>query len=101
MGNFANATMPCCMMGSDNIKAQTQIDDGILDSEDCHKTEKSDQQDAQDCSGCDCQHCVKIVELSTNTPPYIKIMPSAISFLTESIYSHQPDGVFQPPKNIS
>lgn len=98
-GNVANAAMLCCMTDAEQPKAEMQMDGGM--DMPCHKAAKSDSQDTASCDGCDCQHCVKISALSQHQSAEDFAVSGITVFTTQSIYSRQPEGVFQPPKQLS
>lgn len=98
LSGTANATMQCCMSDMDHSATALQMDNGDMP---CHEKAQKDSQDSTECNSCDCMHCVKM----SSIPPHISTRDEVNSNMqcvtTQSIYSRQPDGIFQPPKFFS
>ena len=100
VSGVVSAAMPCCMTNPDQPNSNIQMDHTDM-AMPCHKTADSNHQDTTNCDSCDCQHCVNIGALLQY--PFVKdiAVSSVAPFDIESIYSYQPEGIFQPPKLIS
>ena len=97
-GSVANAYVPCCCDSKDNMQVEMQMDYDMP----CHETEDNDKNiNNSDCEKCGCIHFVQMDKFYT--PKYYNEENASnvdISLATV-IYSHKPDGILQPPKNIS
>lgn len=54
-----------------------------------------------DCNNCDCQHCLKmsVLPLQLITPSYSAFYVTP--YAAKQDYLYQPEGIFQPPKQLS
>lgn len=101
-GSVANAAMPCCMKMDSSAK-QMQMDDNADSNMDmpCHQKAEKDTKTKADCKGCSCMHCVKMSAMPEQPSAAGEVASSVQTFGTQSVHSCQPEGVFQPPKQLS
>lgn len=98
----AGAAMTWCMADVEQTAPAVHMDNGDT-AMPCHDAADSESKDSNNgCNDCDCQHCAKMTALPPKTSAQYSDLASSIRTITvQSVVSCQPEGVFQPPKQIS